>query len=172
MPAPIAAKKTDGKQQPSFACQSCGAVYNRWKGKCEACGGWNTITEETGREPLPGPAASARHGQGPYFPARGSFRRDAARRGAPPSGIGELHCVMGGVFVRGSDPARRRSRIGKSILLIQAGRRARHARGNRIAYISGEEAVAQARLRAERSASGNPPVELASETNVEDIVAT
>ena len=36
------------QRHPSFACQECGAVYNRWKGKCEACGGWNTIVEEAG----------------------------------------------------------------------------------------------------------------------------
>src|SRR3712207_1354283 len=44
--------------------------------------------------------------------------------------------------------------------------------GERVAYISGEEAVAQVRLRAERLGLGHASVELASATNVEDIVAT
>ncbi len=30
----------------AFVCQSCGASYGRWQGKCDACGGWNTIAEE------------------------------------------------------------------------------------------------------------------------------
>jgi DNA repair protein RadA/Sms len=44
--------------------------------------------------------------------------------------------------------------------------------GQRAVYISGEEAVAQVRLRAERLGLAGTPVELASETSIEDIVAT
>ncbi|TIS30348.1 MAG: DNA repair protein RadA, partial [Mesorhizobium sp.] len=39
-------------------------------------------------------------------------------------------------------------------------------------YVSGEEAVAQIRLRAQRLGVADTPVELAAETNVEDILAT
>ena len=47
------------KHHANFVCQSCGAVYNRWKGKCEACGGWNSIVEETGSaNPMAGPVAT------------------------------------------------------------------------------------------------------------------
>lgn len=35
--------KKDAKQ---FVCQSCGSVYPKWQGKCDACGEWNTIIEE------------------------------------------------------------------------------------------------------------------------------
>jgi DNA repair protein RadA/Sms len=31
---------------PNFVCQNCGAAYVRWSGRCEACGGWNTLVEE------------------------------------------------------------------------------------------------------------------------------
>ena len=34
------------KNSLTFVCQNCGAVYNRWQGKCESCGEWNTIVEE------------------------------------------------------------------------------------------------------------------------------
>jgi DNA repair protein RadA/Sms len=44
--------------------------------------------------------------------------------------------------------------------------------GHRAVYISGEEAVAQVRLRAERLGLSDAPVELAAETSVEDIIAT
>src|SRR5262249_35480626 len=88
------------------------------------------------------------------------------------SGLAELDRVTGGGFVRGSvllvggDPG-----IGKSTLLIQAA--AALARtGHRAVYISGEEAIAQARLRAERLGLSAAPVELAAETSVEDIIAT
>ena len=35
------------KHAPAFTCTACGAVHRKWAGRCEACGGWNTITEET-----------------------------------------------------------------------------------------------------------------------------
>ena len=95
--------------------------------------------------------------------------RDAPRT---PSGMAELDRVTGGGFVRGSvlllggDPG-----IGKSTLLIQAASRMARQK-HRSVYISGEEAVAQVRLRAERLGLGDANVELAAETAVEDIVAT
>ena len=89
-----------------------------------------------------------------------------------PSGIAEFDRVTGGGFVRGSvllvggDPG-----IGKSTLLIQATAALARA-GHRAVYISGEEAVAQVRLRAERLGLRDTAVELAAETAVEDIIAT
>jgi DNA repair protein RadA/Sms len=61
--------------------------------------------------------------------------------------------------------------IGKSTLLIQAAAALARS-GHRTVYISGEEAVAQVRLRAERLGLTDAAVELASETSVEDIIAT
>ncbi len=88
------------------------------------------------------------------------------------SGLAEFDRVTGGGFVRGSvlllggDPG-----IGKSTLLIQVAAALARAR-QRAVYISGEEAVAQVRLRAERLGLAGAAVELAAETSVEDIVAT
>src|SRR6202040_1128551 len=61
--------------------------------------------------------------------------------------------------------------IGKSTLLIQAAAAVART-GHRAVYISGEEAVGQVRLRAERLGLAQATVELAAETAVEDIVAT
>ena len=66
----------------------------------------------------------------------------------------------------GGDPG-----IGKSTLLIQASAVLARA-GGRVVYISGEEATAQVRLRAERLGLAGSSVALAAETNVEDIIAT
>jgi DNA repair protein RadA/Sms len=74
--------------------------------------------------------------------------------------------VRGSVLLVGGDPG-----IGKSTLLIQAAGAMARA-GHRSVYISGEEAVAQVRLRAERLSLRDAPVELAAETAVEDIIAT
>ena len=161
------------KHTSAFICQSCGAVYNRWKGKCEACGGWNTVVEETGAgSPMAGPVATRpSRAKGRVFALEGlgGEAKDAPRT---PSGVAEFDRVTGGGFVRGSviliggDPG-----IGKSTLLMQVSA-ALAARGGRVAYISGEEAVAQIRLRADRLGLSQAAVELAAETNVEDIVAT
>jgi DNA repair protein RadA/Sms len=70
------------------------------------------------------------------------------------------------VILIGGEPG-----IGKSTLLIQACARLALL-GRRVVYISGEEAVAQVRLRAARLGLSDAPVELAAETSVDDIVAT
>ena len=152
----------------SFICQNCGAGATRWQGNCEACGEWNTMVEE-GAERPPGPGRKAPKGRLFELQPLTGEAHDAPRL---PSGIAELDRVTGGGFVRGSvllmagDPG-----IGKSTLLIQATAALARA-GERAVYISGEEAVAQVRLRAERLGLADAPVELASETAVEDIIAT
>lgn len=160
------------KPRSSFVCQSCGNVTNRWAGKCEACGEWNTLVEEgTGGGIGGGPQAlrSPRKGRIVALTTLSGDIEDAPRI---VSGIAELDRATGGGFVRGSavlvggDPG-----IGKSTLLMQAAA-ALSRRGHRVVYVSGEEAVAQVRLRAQRLCAAEAPVELAAETNVEDILAT
>ena len=158
------------RRDATFICQSCGAVYSRWQGKCDACGEWNTVAEESS------PSAGA-HAPG-RKPRKGRLFPLEALTGAahhPPrlaSGLAEFDRVTGGGFVRGSvlllggDPG-----IGKSTLLVQVA--AALARGrHRAVFISGEEAVAQVRLRAERLGLAGAAVELAAETSIEDIVST
>jgi DNA repair protein RadA/Sms len=156
------------KRNLNFICQNCGAAAPRWQGKCEACCEWNTLAEEGAERPA-GPGRKA--GKGRLFalePLTGETH-EAPRLA---SGVAELDRVTGGGFVRGSvllmagDPG-----IGKSTLLLQA--TAAMARGgHRAVYISGEEAVAQVRLRAERLSLSDAAVQLAAETSVEDIIAT
>ncbi|WP_455190003.1 DNA repair protein RadA [Foliimonas ilicis] len=160
------------KSRVQFICQNCGSVHQRWAGKCDACGEWNTLIEEgTSGGIGGGPAStrSTRKGRAVTLTTLSGDIEDAPRIA---SGIGELDRATGGGFVRGSailiggDPG-----IGKSTLLMQAA--ASLARqGHRIVYVSGEEAVAQVRLRAQRLGAADAPVELAAETNVEDILAT
>ncbi len=159
------------KSTLSFVCQNCGAAYNRWQGKCESCGEWNTLAEEdvTGATTMPVSIRSKRKGRLFKLETLTGKSADAPRL---PSGMVELDRVTGGGFVRGSvllvggDPG-----IGKSTLLTQATSLMARA-GHRAVYISGEEAVAQVRLRAERLGLADAPVQLAAETSVEDIVST
>src|ERR1044072_3308986 len=157
------------KSSLSFVCQNCGAAYNRWQGKCEACGEWNTLAEEDATGTVPVQTRSKRKGRQFQLETLSGKSQEAPRL---PSGMAELDRVTGGGFVRGSvllvggDPG-----IGKSTLLTQATSMLARA-GHRAVYISGEEAVAQVRLRAERLGLADAPVQLASETSVEDIIST
>src|SRR6476469_5609457 len=157
------------KNAASFICQNCGATYGRWQGKCDGCGEWNTIAEEGAAADRMVPGRSARKGRVFALEPLTGETHEAPRL---PSGVAEFDRVTGGGLVRGSvllmagDPG-----IGKSTLLIQTAAALANA-GHRAVYISGEEAVAQVRLRAERLGLSKAPVELASETSVEDIIAT
>ncbi|UXN04294.1 DNA repair protein RadA [Bartonella sp. HY406] len=159
------------RSKVQFICQNCGTVYSRWSGKCDACGEWNTLVEEGTNGGIgSGPAkASTRKGRAVQLTDLSGEIEDAPRIC---SGIAELDRVTGGGFVRGSallvggDPG-----IGKSTLLTQAAA-ALSRQGHNIVYVSGEEAIAQIRLRAQRLGVADSAVQLAAETNVEDILAT
>jgi DNA repair protein RadA/Sms len=158
------------RRELNFICQNCGAAYGRWQGKCDACGEWNTIAEEGAAATRPAqPGRAPRKGRVFALEPLAGEAHDAPRL---PSGIAEFDRVTGGGFVRGSvlllggDPG-----IGKSTLLIQVAAALARAH-HRAVYISGEEAIAQVRLRADRLGLTGAAVELAAETSVEDIIAT
>jgi DNA repair protein RadA/Sms len=153
-----------------YVCQACGATASRWAGKCGACGEWNTLVEETDAGPPPGSGIS-RQSKGRVVKLETLIGSDEE---APrfSTGIIELDRVTGGGVVPGSailiggEPG-----IGKSTLLLQvAAHLAR--RGGRSIYFSGEEAIAQVRLRAGRLGLADAQVGLASETNLSNILAT
>ncbi len=158
------------RSKTTYVCQACGAVSARWQGRCESCGEWNSIVEEIVDSGVgAGPKAAVAGGRPVELVPLAGETETAAR---VVSGIAELDRVTGGGFVMGSallvggDPG-----IGKSTLLLQAAA-ALAERGRRVVYVSGEEAVAQVRLRAQRLGLGDRDVLLASETNVEIILAT
>ena len=156
------------KPTTRYVCQNCGASYPKWSGRCDACGEWNSLVEETA-EARPGPAARAGAGK------RVAFVGLEGTAAPPPravTGISELDRVLGGglvpasVVLVGGDPG-----IGKSTLLLQAAAVLSRA-GQRVAYVSGEESVEQVRLRARRLGLSDAKLELASAINVRDIAAT
>ena len=154
-----------------YVCQSCGAVHAKWAGRCDACGSWNTLAEESN--------ASAPLGSNAKAPARSGRRSklelvDLGSATEDPkrfeTGIAELDRVAGGGLVRGSavlvggDPG-----IGKSTLLLQAVARLALS-GAKAVYVSGEEAADQVRRRARRLGLADAPVALAAETSLEVIL--
>ncbi len=156
------------KTASRFVCQECGAVTAKWAGKCEACGAWNSIAEEAARESAPKGLGGRPGKKIEFVGLEGATSADRPRL---LTRIGELDRVCGGGLVAGSallvggDPG-----IGKSTLLTQA--TAALSSQVPVVYISGEEAVDQVRLRAQRLGLAKAPVQLASATNLRDIVQT
>ncbi|MFO1068161.1 MAG: DNA repair protein RadA [Geminicoccaceae bacterium] len=156
------------RTQHVYVCQSCGGVQPKWSGRCDACGAWNTLVEETAARGTAKPSPSgARRG--------GMELHDLAGSGTPlartATGLPELDRVLGGGLVPGSallvggDPG-----IGKSTLTLQAAASlARQGLG--VVYVSGEEAVDQIRLRAARTGLADAPVKLAAAVSVREILA-
>ena len=134
------------RRETTFICQDCGAAYGRWQGKCDACGQWNTIAEEISSS-LQVSARAPRKGRLFALEPLAGAGHDAPRLA---SGLAEFDRVTGGGLVPGSalliggDPG-----IGKSTIILQAlGEYVK--RGGHAIYISGEEAMAQVRMRAAR----------------------
>ena len=159
------------RPQKRYVCQACGSVSPKWAGQCDDCLEWNTLVEDSGGVVTP---FSAKHnlqsgGRAVMLVPLDSETKLPDRM---PSGISELDRALGGGFVAGSatliggDPG-----IGKSTLLLQAAAKLALA-GKSVAYVSGEEAADQVRLRAQRLGLGNAPVALAAATSVRDILAT
>lgn len=158
------------KQTLAFTCSACGASHKKWAGRCDTCGEWNSIQEEAPLSAGPkGKTIGAAKG-------RKIELSDLTTQDAPlprsNCGIEELDRVLGGGLVPasailvGGDPG-----IGKSTLLLQA--TAKFAlTGKKAIYVSGEEAASQIRMRAQRLGLTKAPVQLASETNLRDILTT
>ena len=158
------------KPTSHFVCQSCGATYAKWAGKCDSCGQWNCLVEEA-LPTAPAKAVGSKGGRQLDFTSlQGKVELPARYL----SNIQELDRVCGGGFVQGSvilvggDPG-----IGKSTLLLQAVAQLSSGKDPlRCVYISGEESVAQIQRRAKRLGLEGSSVELASAMNVRDILAS
>lgn len=155
------------KSQTQYVCQSCGSVSSRWTGRCNDCGGWNTLMSETVESFYGKPAKNARAPKLELVALDGSVTHTPRQS----TGSGELDRVLGGGLVEGSatliggDPG-----IGKSTLLLQ-GACLLSAQGLSCYYVSGEESINQIKLRAARLGLAHAGVMLAASTSVRDIIA-
>ncbi|MDR3515802.1 MAG: DNA repair protein RadA [Azospirillaceae bacterium] len=154
------------RSQNRFVCQTCGASTSKWSGRCDACGAWNSLVEEAAPETPPRSLGKGAARRVEFVPLDGPGSQ--VERWS--TGIAEFDRVCGGGLVPGSallvggDPG-----IGKSTLLLQVACGLSQER--RCAYVSGEEAVDQVRLRAARLGLVSAPVALAAATDVRDIIA-
>ncbi|NBV06545.1 MAG: DNA repair protein RadA [Proteobacteria bacterium] len=163
------------KNKTAYSCQSCGAVHFKWAGKCTDCGAWNSLVEEFAEG---GASHFSRLSEEKKSDKKSSSKKiellqlngEAQDFARVQVGINEFDRVLGGGLVQGSvvliggDPG-----IGKSTLLLQTAE-SLAKKNNQIIYISGEESVDQVRLRAKRMSINQDSIQLASTTNVGEIV--
>lgn len=159
------------KSKTQFVCQNCAATYTKWTGRCENCGEWNTLVEqsiESGKSVV----ARATSGGSVLAPqtmvsisADDSVARLSTR-------IDDLDIVLGGGIVPGGvvllagQPG-----IGKSTLLLQTA--ATISETYPVLYASGEESASQVKLRAERlGAHRSDKLGFVASTSADDIAAT
>jgi DNA repair protein RadA/Sms len=149
------------KTATQFACTDCGYSAGRWFGKCPSCGEFGTLVEEA--------PVKATGGSAPRPTLRLiDVKAEEAER--IPTGIAELDRVLGGGLVPaslvlvGGEPG-----VGKSTLLLSA--LAAMSTDRRALLVTGEESVAQVKLRAARL-GGAEQVEILAETELETVCAT
>ena len=161
------------KAKTVFYCTECGNETAKWAGRCPACGQWNTMMEEILRDDRSAGAASQHlpgvaGGGGKPVRLR-DITQDSDVRFS--TGIRELDRVLGGGMVKGSlvlvsgAPG-----IGKSTLLLQACQQL--CRGDKVLYVSGEESLAQIKLRATRLGVEEDELLLCAETQLDQILLT
>ena len=153
----------------TYVCTNCGAVSNKWFGRCPSCGEWNTleenVTETTALKNRKGSGSAKTADTVPLSQVEGM---DEVRF---TTGIEELDRVLGGGIVRGGvvllggEPG-----AGKSTLLLQmCGSVCDTAN---VLYNSGEESARQIKLRADRIGVNTPNLTISNETDVDSVIAT
>ncbi|MCM1272460.1 MAG: DNA repair protein RadA [Clostridium sp.] len=156
------------KEKQVFFCKECGYESAKWVGQCPGCRAWNTFVEETIS------VGAGRHA---------NVKKDAvaptsilevttANESRIKTGISELDRVLGGGIVEGSlvlvggDPG-----IGKSTILLQMCRNLVQGSGTEVLYVSGEESLAQIKMRAERIGSFTKDMKLLCDNDMDNISA-
>src|SRR6266498_734578 len=148
------------KAAVQYACSECGYSAGRWFGKCPSCNAFGTLAEEV-------PEAEGKAEARPLLRLVDVEADEAARI---PTGVPELDRVLGGGLVPaslvlvGGEPG-----VGKSTLLLTA--LAAMSKERRSLLVTGEESVAQVKLRAARL-GGAEQVEILAETELETVCAT
>ena len=162
----MAAASSKGRKT-IFYCVNCGYESTKWMGQCPGCHEWNTFSEE--------PVRTGGTRQSPAGRKRTLVRPvklsevTAETNERTSTGFTELDRVLGGGIVTGSmiliggDPG-----IGKSTILLQVCKNLA-GRGRNVLYISGEESLAQIRMRADRIGGEAESLYLLCETNLADI---
>lgn len=135
----------------------------KWLGKCPECGAWNSLIEEVEQGEPRWKIEKEPKSEPMKFSDIKQTEEDRLD-----IGIEEFDRVLGGGLVRGSvtliggDPG-----IGKSTLLLATS--SRLTRYGKVLYISGEESLAQIKLRGQRLGIQSEELFLLAETSLEEV---
>ena len=156
------------KPTSQFVCQSCGATFAKWNGKCMQCGAWDSLVESVTQTSMTGnkvgklPSATK-------VESLANIKSNQTPRIATSNS--EVDTVLGGGIVPGSlillagDPG-----IGKSTLVLQLA--ADISKNNKkVLYVSGEESANQIKLRAERIKGLSETFDFLATTDLDQILA-
>lgn len=135
------------KSKTVFTCQHCGYQSPKWLGRCPDCNHWNSFVEED----YTAPSTKTKERTSLYKDEPVLLKDVEVKEGSRlKTDILELDRVLGGGIVLGSmvliggDPG-----IGKSTISLQVSNQLAK-QGYTVLYVSGEESVAQTKLRAKR----------------------
>ena len=151
------------KSKTVFVCQNCGAESSKWIGKCPSCNQWNTYVEEV----ISTHSVSTEFRQERSKPVNLNEVDGTENQERFSSQIVELNRVLGGGVVKGSlvliggEPG-----IGKSTLMLQMAVKLL----GKILYVSGEESVAQIKMRADRIGKPGKECYLLAETSLSEVI--
>jgi DNA repair protein RadA/Sms len=151
-----------------FSCSNCGYQSPKWLGRCPDCSSWNSFSEEDYAPVSSGSKERlSLYKDGPVL-LRDVVARDEDRL---KTNIVELDRVLGGGIVKGSvvliggDPG-----VGKSTISLQVSNHLTK-QGIGVLYVSGEESVAQTKLRAKRlGESGSDDLYIVNQTDLSLII--
>ena len=156
------------KTRTVFSCSTCGYQSPKWLGRCPDCNSWNSFSEED-YTPVSSGAKErvSLYKDGPVL-LKDVVARDEDRL---KTNIVELDRVLGGGIVKGSviliggDPG-----VGKSTISLQVSNNLTK-QGIGVLYVSGEESVAQTKLRAKRlGESGSDNLYIVNQTDLSLII--
>ena len=156
------------KSKVSYICASCSKINSKWSGICPDCGGIGTLDELDEDDYLGGLNINAKILE--LEPINSPTILEPARR--IKTGMGEFDSLLGGGIVPGSvillggDPG-----IGKSTIMLQICDLLSRI-GVGAVYVSGEESVAQTRMRAQRLGMSQSGTLLLAATDTENIIAS
>jgi len=155
------------KNDTEYVCSACGAVFQKWSGKCERCGAWSTLSERKVQDTRPTRGLGGDTFQGKALPLSAIEAKNTERLSSADS---EFDRTLGGGFAPGSlvliggDPG-----IGKSTLVLQT-LATMSAAGVKTLYVSGEESPVQVKLRSERLKVSGSDLLLLCETDLARIL--
>ncbi|MEP9410920.1 MAG: DNA repair protein RadA [Candidatus Brocadia sp.] len=149
-----------------YVCQYCGWKSLKWVGRCGGCGEWDSTIEELSTPAVSGYRSSALNRELPQPITQVKLLECLSLE----TGMKEFDRILGGGLIAGSavliggTPG-----IGKSTLLLQVCQNI-SKKGYATLYVTGEESVAQTKLRAERLSILSDNLLVVAETNLDFIL--